>query len=50
MKTEFVSWMEVEDYEEACRRMFWAAYVIEVEGGCRGFETEDDYETWRQQQ
>ena len=33
----------------AVKRMPWAAKIVKVEGGYKGFESWQDYETWRNQ-
>ncbi len=43
MRTEFA---QVNDYETAKQLMPWAAIIIKVENGYRGFESIDDYRTW----
>ena len=47
MKVEFV---ETGDRADAVEKMPWAARVVKVEGGYKGFESVDDYETWRNQE
>lgn len=33
----------------AVKQMPWAAKVVKVDGGYKGFESVDDYQTWKRQ-
>jgi len=35
--------------KQAVDGMPWAGVVVKVEGGYMGFESDDDYQTWRRQ-
>jgi hypothetical protein len=42
-------YVEAKSRKEAEHKMPWAAKIVKVEGGYRGFESVEDYETWRRQ-
>lgn len=46
MKTQFV---ETNSRKEAVNEMPWAEKVVKVSGGYMGFESADDYKTWKNQ-
>lgn len=57
MRTQFIPNEEAVQYgnfaeniEQAQNLMPWAAIVVEVEDGYRGFESVDDHKTWANQQ
>jgi len=41
--------VDVKTRRQARRAMPWAAVIIKVEGGYRGFESHDDARTWKNQ-
>ena len=44
-----IEFVDTDDRRKAVRLMPWAAKIIKVEGGYKGFEFMADYKMWRSQ-
>ena len=44
-----IEFVDTDDRRKAVRLMPWAAKIIKVEGGYKGFEFMADYKMWRNQ-